>query len=343
MQVAVITGPTNLEWVEEPDPVSGPGEVLVRMTHTALSPGSNLHAWTTGSYGAAWKPGEKTAPLYMGSGEIVGVGEDVDPARVGQRVAFNGPGHQSLAVLPTALAHPVPDGVDPAAASLAYLSAWSVSALHLGEYAAAETVVVVGLGLVGASAALVANAMGARVLALDALPDRVERGRQLPLGLVAEGATAQDDPVVQAFLGAAGADLIIDTTGSWHGFRTALAFARDYSRIALMGIVREPPPPDLAAMLHADLFGFPSPFHYQRIKVVGCGSDPGVLAEPMPRMATKGRNFAWVLEQMGRGRLDLAPLVTSRRPAGEIETVLRDLAAGDRSQVGIVFDWEGAA
>jgi hypothetical protein len=36
-------------------------------------------------------------------------------------------------------------------------------------------------------------------------------------------------------------------------------------------------------------------------------------------------------------------LVTSRRPASEIEAVLRDLAAGDRSQVGIVFDWEDAA
>jgi hypothetical protein len=96
-------------------------------------------------------------------------------------------------------------------------------------------------------------------------------------------------------------------------------------------------------MLHADLFGFPSAFHYQRVKVVGCGSDPGALAEPMPRMATKARNFGWVLEQMGRGRLDLAPLMTARRPAGEIEAVLQDLAAGDRSQLGIVFDWDGGA
>lgn len=341
MQVAYITGPGTITWVEEPEPVPGAGEVLVQMSQTALSPGSNLHAYQTGTYGETWQPGERTAPLYMGSGTIVAVGEGVPPDRVGQRVAFNGNGHQSLLVLAAGVAHPVPDRVDLAAASLAYLSAWSVSALHLGEYAAAETVTVVGLGLVGASAALVADAMGARVLALDALPERVAFGRRLGLGRVEQVPDGLDSGRV--WLGETGADLIIDTTGSWHGFRTALSLARDYTRIALMGIVREPPPPDIAAMLHGELFGFPSPFHYQRVKIVGCGSDPGTIAEPIPRMATRGRNFRWVLEQMGRGRLDLSPLVTSQRPATDIEAALQALATGDRSQVGMVFDWEGMA
>lgn len=341
MRVAWITGPSRIEWREEPDPVPGGGEVLVQVSQTALSPGSNLHAYQTGTYGDAWQPGGQTAPLYMGSGTIVAVGAGVPESRIGQRVAFNGNGHQSLAVLAADLVHPVPNEADLAVASLAYLSAWSVSALHLGEYAAAETVVVVGLGLVGASAALVAEAMGARVLALDALPERVAFGQRLGVGRVEQVPDGLDG--CRAWLGETGADLIIDTTGSWHGFRTALALARDYTRIALMGIVREPPPPDLAAVLHGALFGFPSPFHYQRLKIVGCGSDPGTIAEAMPRMATRARNFRWVLEQMGRGRLDLTPLVTLRRPASAIEAVLQDLAAGDRSQIGIVFDWEGMA
>src|SRR5699024_1855316 len=130
-----------------------------------------------------------------------------------------------------------------------------------------------------------------------------------------------------------------ETSGSWSGFRTALSLARDYTRIALMGIYREPPPADLTQMLHQELFGFPSTFHYQRIELIGCGSDPEAIHEPMPRMATKQRNFEWVLEQAGRGRLALDALMTSRVPAHELESVLADFLGGNRSQVGVVFDW----
>jgi threonine dehydrogenase-like Zn-dependent dehydrogenase len=343
MLVSYITGPSTISWAEEPEPIPAPGDVLVRVSHTALSPGSNLHAYLTGSYGAAWSPGERVAPLYMGSGTVIGVGEGVSPDRIGEPVAFQGNGHQAQVAMAAERAYPVPAGVDLAVASLAYLSAWSVSALHLGEYAAAERVVVVGLGLVGASVALVADAMGAWVLGIDAQAERVALGQRLPIGRVADAHAVEEMDAGRAWLGETGADLIIDTTGSWSGFRTALSLARDYSRIALMGIVREPPPPDLAAELHGDLFGFPSPFHYRRIKVVGCGSDPVSIGEPMPRMATRAGNFRWVLEQMGRGRLDLAPLLTARHPASAIEPVLQELAAGTRSQLGIVFDWEASA
>jgi Zn-dependent alcohol dehydrogenase len=60
----------------------------------------------------------------------------------------------------------------------------------------------------------------------------------------------------------------------------------------------------------------------------------------MPRMATKARNFAYVLEQAARGRLPLEKLVTSTLPPEQIGAALAKMAAGDRSQLGVVFEWE---
>src|SRR5262249_51920890 len=157
-------------------------------------------------------------------------------------------------------AYRLPEGLSGRDASLAYLSAWSVSALHLGDYAAAETVAVVGCGLVGASAALVADLMGARVLAIDSDPSRVVFARTLDVGAVAQAGTADSDEPVAAFLGTAGPDLVIETSGAWGGLRQAIALARDHTRIAVMGIYRTPPPADLGAALFGELFSFPSKF-----------------------------------------------------------------------------------
>ena len=333
-----VIGPEQLSCVDEPTPKPGAGDVLVRLSYTALSPGSNVHVYRTGTYAVTWTPGNVEA-LYMGSGVIEAVGEGVDTGRVGERVAFSGLGHQEFGVISAEKAHQVPDELPLDIASLAYLSAWSVSALHLGQYAAAETVAVVGMGLVGASAAITADAMGARVLGLDADPERLDFARQLRLGCVEDAKQIQTSDTAHAFLGADGPDLIIETSGSWSGFRTALSLARDYSRIALMGIYRDPPPPDLSALLHQEMFGFPSKFHYQRVQIIGCGSDPEAMPEPMPRMATRGRNFSWVLEQAARGRHNLGGLMSSTVPAADIESVLDRFLSGERTQVGVVFDW----
>lgn len=330
-----ITGPGKIECVEEPIPVPGEGEVLVRTAYTALSPGSNVYAYQAGTYHHASSPG-RTEAAYMGSGIIEAVGPGVNDSIIGTPVAMSGPGHQAYAALPVEKAYRVPEGLSLRDASLAYLSAWSVSVLHLASYAAAESVVVIGQGLVGASAAITADNMGARVLGLDGAPERVAFARSLGIGRVEE--TDATDRI-QDYLGATGPDLIMETSGTWQGFRRAIALARDYTRIGVMGIYRQPPPADLGMYLFNEAFGFPSKLHYQRLQIIGCGSDPETITEPMPRTATRSRNFAYTLEQAARGRLPLGKLVTNTVPADQIETILARFAGGDRNMVGVVFDW----
>ena len=109
--------------------------------------------------------------------------------------------------------------------------------------------------------------------------------------------------------------------------------------IAVMGIYRQPPTPELGLDLHQILYSCPSKFHYQRLQIIGCGSDPDEVLRPNPQLATRTGNLAYTLERAGRGRLPLDRLVTHVLRPAEIESALARLAAGDRSMVGVVFDW----
>ncbi len=278
----------------------------------------------------------------MGSGIVEAAGEGVTALAPGDRVAMIGAGHQEYAALPAEQVQKVPEGLALRDASLAYLAAWSVSALHLASYRAAETVAVIGLGLVGCSAALMADQMGARVLGIETDGTRAAFARTLGFGPVEQPDAPGASERIAAFLGETGTDIILETSGAWRGFQEAIALARDWTRIAVMGIYRQPPPADLALELHRQLYTFPSKFHYQRLQIIGCGYDPPEVVAPNPHLATPRRNFAYTLERAARGKLPLGKLVTHVVPADEIAGVMARMAAGDRSMVGAVFDWTGA-
>ena len=331
-----ISGYRQIDEVDEPIPTPGAGEVLVKVAYTALSPGSNVSGYLN------QKRQQRGELLYMASGVVQEVGDGVRHVAPGDAVAVLNCGHQAYACVAEDAAHRVPRPLTLREASLSYLCSWSVSALHLGQYAAAETVVVVGQGLVGASAALVADLMGARVLALDSAAERVAFAQSLGLGGVVQVGTPTAATEMAAFLGETGPDLILETSGSWHGFRQAVELARDYTRLAIMGIYRQPPPPELGLDLHQLLYSYPSKFHYQRLQIIGCGSDPDEVAYPNPRLATRRRNYAYVLEQAARARLPLGKLITHTLPPQEIAQALAALADGNKQMVGVIFDWSNA-
>jgi threonine dehydrogenase-like Zn-dependent dehydrogenase len=334
-----VTAPGKIGLIDEPVPEPGLGEVQIKITHTAISPGSNVYIYQTGSYTGEWL-GTPQECIYMGSGVVTKRGEGVDSLEIGQPVALNGVGHQEYYAAPLRKVHLLPAGVSQEAASLSYLAGWAVSALHLGRYTAAETVAVVGLGLVGASAALVADLMGARVIGIDVAPERIAFGETLGLSVVVQGGQTDTEARIAEIAGPRGVDLVLETSGAWSGFEQAFSMCREYSRIALMGLYRRTPTAEYALKLHQMLYGFPSKLHYKKIDIVGCGYDPEEALSDSPFTFTREANYHYLLEQAGRGKIDLDKLVTHQFEAGEISDVLARFAGGDRSMIGAVFNWE---
>lgn len=152
-------GPADVLDVEEvPDPVAGPGQVLVRVTAIGVNYGETIIRSGTGARVVPWYD---LAPGALG-GEVVGVGPD------GRRlIGFAlGEGYAELALLPED-ATEVPDDVSDHEALALYLQgATAVAAADAVRLAAGERVLVeAAAGGVGSLLVQVAARAGATVVA----------------------------------------------------------------------------------------------------------------------------------------------------------------------------------
>lgn len=326
-----ITGERRLELRETETPRPATGEVLVGVELTAVSAGSELHAYRSGPSGFMDEPG------YLAAGRVLETGAGVASVRPGDRVFAAAP-HGDAAIVPAHRVVPVPDEVPFDEAVLCYLASLGLYCLHAGEYAAGENVAVVGLGVVGLCAALVATACGARTHAIDADDHRLRfaAGLGLPTWDGRDPALAGDVRRVSP----EGVDLVVETSGSWRGLDTAARVCRRGSRIAVLGVYRDLPDARTGAALHRQLLSFPARFHYDGIRVVGCANHPWRDADDVEAGGwSVQRSVRYLLESVARGRLSLAPVVTDRIAPGDLPGLYGRLNDGDRSVVGVLVDW----
>ncbi|MGD8622074.1 MAG: hypothetical protein PVH60_08980, partial [Anaerolineales bacterium] len=126
---------------------------------------------------------DQPMPLgYASAGTIVEVGEGLEGFQVGDRVACAGGGfavHAEYAFVPSNLLAKLPDEVNFAEGAVTTLGAIALHGFRLGEVGVRDRVAVIGLGLLGLLAAMIARAGGCAVLAVDVDPKRVKRARSL--------------------------------------------------------------------------------------------------------------------------------------------------------------------
>jgi len=200
-----------------PDPMPGPGDVLVRIRAAGVNPvDSYIH---TGTH--ARKPSLPYTPGFDGAGEVERVGADVKGLAPGDRVYIGGPGHlpggcgtyAERALCPPAHVHRLPDRTSfqqGAALGVPYATAYR----SLFQRAAArpgETVLVHGAtGGVGIACVELAHARGLRVIGTggtDAgLASVREHGADVVLNHRAEG---YSDEIMKA-TGGKGVNVIVE-------------------------------------------------------------------------------------------------------------------------------------
>lgn len=200
-------GPENLALETLPDPVPGPGEVLLRVRACALN---HLDLWIRKGLPVA-KP-----PFILGcdvAGEVAALGPGVTDIKAGRRFAVHPGrscgtcdacregresdcptygiigayrgltgGYAELLVAPVEQLLPMPDAmsfVDAASAPLTFLTAWHM-VVTLAELKAGETLLVIGAGAGVATAAIqIAKLCGARVIATSTSKEKLERAKAL--------------------------------------------------------------------------------------------------------------------------------------------------------------------
>jgi putative PIG3 family NAD(P)H quinone oxidoreductase len=206
--------PDVLEWTEVPDPVAGPGEVVVDVVASSVNRADTMQR--QGHYPPP--PGASEIIGLDCAGRVAELGEGVTGWSVGDEVCalLAGGGYAEKVAVPAAQLLPVPAGVDLVTAGglpEVACTVWS-NVVAAGRLAAGETFLVQGgTSGIGTHAIQVARALGARVAATAGSPERMQRCRELGAEIVVD--YHDDVPAeLRKATGGHGADVILDNMGA---------------------------------------------------------------------------------------------------------------------------------
>lgn len=272
---------------------------------------------------------ESQALGYSAAGIVVEVGAGISEFRVGDRVACAGTGyatHAEVLSVPKNLCVALPDAVDFEAGAFGTVGAIALQGVRLAEPTLGESVVVVGLGLIGQLTCQLLTANGCRVFGIDTDASRVELARSLGAD---DGATSNEGVrrAVEAWTRGRGADAVVITAATHSSEPVTLAgeISRLKGRVVAVGAVGMDVPRNLYFARELTLRvsmsygpGRYDPEYEER------GHD-----YPLPYVRwTEGRNIEAFLDAVASGRVQTAPLVTHRFAIEEGERAYQ-LIAGD--------------
>jgi polar amino acid transport system substrate-binding protein len=282
---------------------------------------------------------------YSAAGIVAAVGEDVSEFQVGDRVACAGVGyasHAEVLSVPKNLCVHLPEGVSFESGAYGTLGAIALQGVRLAEPTLGESVVVIGLGLVGQLTVQLLKANGCRVFGLDLDEARVALARELGAdkASVSSEASAKE---IETWTRGHGADAVLITaaTDSNEPVELAARVSRLKGRVIVVGMTGMNIPR--------------APFFSRELKlVISMSYGPGRYDPeyeerghdyPLPYVRwTEKRNIESFLELIGDGRINVERLTTHRFPIAEADRAYQ-LISGELREpnLGVVLNYDPEA
>jgi predicted dehydrogenase/threonine dehydrogenase-like Zn-dependent dehydrogenase len=288
------------------------------------------------------KLGTSSALGYSAAGTVIGVGDEVTEFRAGDRVACAGAGyasHAEVLSVPKNLCVRLPDDVSFEAGAFGTLGAIALQGVRLALPTLGESIVVIGLGLLGQITVQLLKANGCRVFGIDLDPAKVD----LALELGADGAAVGDENVKRVVLDwsrGRGADAVLITAATPSNQPVELAgeISRLKGRVVAVGLVGLDIPRNLFFKRELSLMvsmsygpGRYDPEYEER------GHD-----YPLAYVRwTENRNIEAFLDLVAEGRVNVERLITHRFSIEEGERAYQ-LIAGETKEpyLGIILRYD---
>ncbi len=233
-------GPEVLSFEERPDLTPGPSELLVRVRATALNRADLLQV--KGHYPAP-PDVPPDIPGLEYAGEVLAVGPRVRRFRPGDRIMglVGGGAWAEQVTVHEREALPMPEGMDftdAAALPEVYLTAFDALVLQGGLRMGEAVLVHAVASGVGAAAALLCRAMGARVVGTGRSAAKLERAREwgVERTVLVDATPPLFAEAVREATGGRGADLALELVGGDYVPETLEALAPQ-GRVMLVGLV----------------------------------------------------------------------------------------------------------
>ncbi|GAB4082196.1 NAD(P)H-quinone oxidoreductase [Modestobacter muralis] len=229
-------GPEVLGWGEVPDPVCGPGEVVIDVTAAAVNRADLMQR--QGRY-----PPPAGASEVLGlecSGVISEVGAEITGWAVGDEVCalLSGGGYAERVAVPAGQLLPRPAGVELATAAAlpeVVCTVWSNVFMRAGLRAGEVFLVHGGSSGIGTMAVQLAVRAGARVAVTAGSPEKLAFCRELGAEITVAYRDEDFVEAVRTATGGHGADVVLDNMGAAYLARNVDVLA-DGGRLVVIGM-----------------------------------------------------------------------------------------------------------
>lgn len=273
---------------------------------------------------------------YCNVGVVVDIGNGVSEFKIGDRVASNG-NHAEYVCVPKNLVAKIPDNVTDEEAVFTVIGAIGLQGIRLLNPTFGETIVVVGLGLIGLVTAELLLANGCNVIGFDFDARKVALAKEK--GIVAINPLEGTDQVkfVENYTNGVGADGVLITASSKSNeiISQSAQMCRKKGRIVLIGVVG-------LDISRADFYEKEITFQ------VSCSYGPGRYDESYEQKGqdypighvrwTEKRNFEAVLSAISRKSLNVKSLITERVALDEYQSIYENMNNSDSIASLLVYD-----
>jgi predicted dehydrogenase/threonine dehydrogenase-like Zn-dependent dehydrogenase len=355
-QVVIQAG--GVQVIDVPAPQAQAHSILVQVAFSAISSGTeiaSLRAASTPLYRRALRQPAKirrawdlfrqhglretverargrsaaVALGYSAAGSVIALGDEVEGFSVGDRVACAGAGvanHAEIIAVPVNLAVRVPAAVQASEACTVALGAIALQAVRRAAPSIGETVLVVGLGLIGQLTMQLLRANGCRTIGVDPHPGRlasaIAAGTEAVVNAEPAGYSAEVFRLTDGF----GADAAIVTAASASDdvINHAMQACRRKGRVILVGDVG-------LNLLREELY--PKELDFLVSTSYGPGRYDPAYEEagqdyPLPYVRwTENRNMAAYLELIASGRISFERMARRTWSVEDAPQAYSELAA----------------
>ena len=305
-------------------------EARIRITTTLISSGTEKAQLRGGPNTFDRYP---QYPGYSGVGVIEETGSKVSKFKQGDRVFVSYGGHASHSIVNENRLVMIPDAVSDEEACFTRIVSFPLLALRRSRLEMGESVVVIGLGMLGLFGVQLARlAGGTPVIAIGNRDIRREKAALFGADHVFATETENlKDRIYELtkVTGDGGADVVLETSGSVKGIVDGIKLCAKGGRFLVNGCNRIMDQP-------VDFYRY---VHGKGVSIIGAHDNTHPKADSSPGNWTENRDYRAILAWMADGRINAKDMIGEVAKYSEAEKVYERLLTDREFPLGVLFDW----